>query len=298
MRILVSLILLLTVCTGMSAQRADKIRKTLLDPDSKEVLVVAHRGNWRVAPENSIAAIDSAISMKVDVVEIDVQRTKDGKLILMHDNTVNRTTNGEGKIKDMTFDEIRALRLKDYKGNITDHQVPSLEEALLASKGNIMLNLDKAYAHFDEVCDLLDKTDTWDLIIIKGSKPYADVKKDYGRYLEKVVYMPILSLDPDNAYEAVLAYDTNMKPAAYELLIGKLYGPNIKPVQELLKGRSRIWLNTMWAGFVGKLDDAMAARCNPDDVYGYMIDDLGAGMLQTDTPGPMIEYLRSRNLHE
>lgn len=298
MRFLASLILLLSVCSGVLAQRAEKIRQTLLDPNSKEVLVVAHRGNWRVAPENSIAAIDSAIAMKVDVVEIDVQRTKDGKLILMHDNSVDRTTNGKGKIKDMTFEEIRNLKLKDYKGNLTEHQVPSLEEALLASKGNIMLNLDKAYNHFDEVCALLDKTDTWDLIIMKGSKSYADVKKDYGKYLEKVIYMPILSLDSKNAFEAVKAYDTNLKPAAYEILIGKLYGPNIKPTQELLKGRSRIWLNTMWSGFVGTLDDAMAARCNPDDVYGYMIYDLGAGMLQTDTPGPMLEYLRSRNLHE
>lgn len=298
MRILAFVIVLFSVCTGVLAQRSEKIRHTLLNPDSKEVLVVAHRGNWRVAPENSIAAIDSAIRMKVDVVEIDVQRTKDGTLILMHDNTVNRTTNGGGKIKDMTFDEIRNLRLKDYKGNITDHQVPSLEEALLASKGNIMLNLDKAYNYFDEVCDLLDKTDTWDLIIMKGSKSYADVKKDYGKYLDKVIYMPILSLDPDNAFDAVKAYDSCMKPAAYELLIGKLYGPNIKPSKELLKGRSRIWLNTMWAGFVGTLDDAMAARCNPDDVYGYMIDDLGAGMLQTDTPGQLLRYLRSRNRHE
>jgi len=298
MRFFTTLLLLLTISVAISAQRADKIRQTLLDPNSKEVLVVAHRGNWMVAPENSIAAIDSAIQMKVDVVEIDVQRTKDGKLILMHDNTVNRTTNGEGEISKMTFDDIRKLRLKDYKGNVTDHVVPTLEEALIVSKGKIMLNLDKAYRYFDDVCALLDKTDTWDLIIMKGSKKYDDVKKDYGKYLDKVVYMPILSLDPANALDAVKAYDDNLKPAAYELLIGKLYGPNIKPTQELLKGRSRIWLNTMWAGFVGTLDDAMAGRCNPDDVYGYMIDDLGAGMLQTDTPGALIKYLRSRNLHE
>lgn len=298
MRIITSFILLLLVFTGVSAQRADKIRQTLLDPNSKEVLVVAHRGNWRVAPENSLAAIDSAISMKVDVVEIDVQRTKDGKFILMHDKTVDRTTNGKGKIKNLTFDEIRKLRLKDANGNITDHVVPTLEEALLLSKGKIMLNLDKAYNIFDQIAELLDKTDTWDIIIMKGAKPYADVKKDLGKYLDKVIYMPIISLEPADAMDAVKAFDSNLKPAAYEIKVGKLYGPNIKPTQELLKGRSRIWLNTMWAGFVGTLDDAMAARCNPDDVYGYMIDDLGAGMFQTDDPGLLIKYLRSRNLHE
>ena len=62
------------------------------------MLVVAHRGNWRSAPENSTAAIDSAIAMKVDIVEIDIQKTKDGQLILMHDNTLDRTTTGKGSI--------------------------------------------------------------------------------------------------------------------------------------------------------------------------------------------------------
>lgn len=50
-------------------------------------------------PENSTAAIDSAIAMKVDIVEIDIQKTKDGQLILMHDNTLDRTTTGKGEIK-------------------------------------------------------------------------------------------------------------------------------------------------------------------------------------------------------
>ena len=67
------------------AQRGETIRKAFLDPKSDRVLVVAHRGNWRSAPENSVAAIDSAIQMGVDIVEIDIHKTKDGQLILMQD---------------------------------------------------------------------------------------------------------------------------------------------------------------------------------------------------------------------
>ena len=71
----------------MAAQRAAAVRKALQNPKYKKVLVVAHRGNWRSsAPENSLAAIDSAIQMKIDIVELDVWKTKDGKLVLMHDN--------------------------------------------------------------------------------------------------------------------------------------------------------------------------------------------------------------------
>ena len=133
------------------AQRGETIRKAFLDPKSDQVLVVAHRGNWRSAPENSVAAIDSAIQMGVDIVEIDIHKTKDGQLILMHDDRVDRTTNGKGLIKDYTLAEIKKLKLKDKLGNLTEHIVPTLEGALLAGKGQIMFNLDKAYSVFDEV---------------------------------------------------------------------------------------------------------------------------------------------------
>ena len=150
------------------AQRGETIRKAFLDPKSDQVLVVAHRGNWRSAPENSVAAIDSAIQMGVDIVEIDIHKTKDGQLILMHDDRVDRTTNGKGLIKDYTLAEIKKLKLKDKDGNLTEHIVPTLEEALLAGKGQIMFNLDKAYSVFDEVYAVLEKTGTASLVIMKG----------------------------------------------------------------------------------------------------------------------------------
>ena len=65
-------------------------------------MVVAHRGDWRYAPENSIAAIEHSIDVGVDVVELDLQMTKDSVLIVMHDGTLNRTTTGKGKVNEWT----------------------------------------------------------------------------------------------------------------------------------------------------------------------------------------------------
>ena len=59
---------------------------------------VAHRGASAYAPENTIAAFDQAVDMKADYIEIDVQRSKDGKLVVIHDTTVDRTTDGTGKV--------------------------------------------------------------------------------------------------------------------------------------------------------------------------------------------------------
>lgn len=141
------------------AQRVDEIRKALLNPKTDKVLVVAHRGFWRCnAPENSLAAIDSAIQAKIDMVELDIYKTKDGHPVLLHDGTVDRTTDGKGSVSDMTLAEVKQLHLRDKEGNLTNHRIPTLEEALLKAKGNIMVNLDKAYDIFDDVYRIIEKT--------------------------------------------------------------------------------------------------------------------------------------------
>jgi glycerophosphoryl diester phosphodiesterase len=91
----------------------------LYDPNGR-VMVVAHRVDWLNVPENSIPAIQNCIEKGIDIVEIDVRKTKDGQLILMHDKTVNRTTDGNGVITEMTFADIRKLHLRDCQGKTTE----------------------------------------------------------------------------------------------------------------------------------------------------------------------------------
>ena len=86
---------LLASCSSQPTQtRADRIRTQLLTCDESSVIVVAHRADWRNFPENSLEAIQSSIDMGVDMLEIDVQRTKDGVLMLMHEHNLDRMTNG------------------------------------------------------------------------------------------------------------------------------------------------------------------------------------------------------------
>lgn len=78
--------------------------QNLEDSKNDQIIVVAHRGDWRNAPENSLQAIQNCVNMSVDMVEIDIQKIKDGHLVLMHDKTINRTTNGKGRVKDFSLD--------------------------------------------------------------------------------------------------------------------------------------------------------------------------------------------------
>ena len=116
---------------SLQAVQAEESPKSHYKPD-----IVAHRGASGYAPENTIAAFDLAVKMKADYIEIDVQRTKDGKLILIHDTTVDRTTDGTGKVGDFTYEEIRRLDAGSWMSEeFRGEKVPTFEEVLKRYKG-------------------------------------------------------------------------------------------------------------------------------------------------------------------
>jgi glycerophosphoryl diester phosphodiesterase len=108
------------------------------DTGSANPLISAHRGALTYAPENTLQSYEYAFAFGVDLVEVDVQQTKDGKFVALHDDTVDRTTNGTGKISDLTYDEVRALDAADYEpwkgGPYDPAQVASIEEILQLAK--------------------------------------------------------------------------------------------------------------------------------------------------------------------
>ncbi|WP_337042317.1 glycerophosphodiester phosphodiesterase [Emticicia sp. 17c] len=91
--------------------------------------VSAHRGNSKLAPENTLATFKSVLAMGVDYIEIDVRTTKDGQLMILHDGTLNRTTNGEGPMKNFTFDELKKLSAgKGFHETFQNERIPTLQE--------------------------------------------------------------------------------------------------------------------------------------------------------------------------
>lgn len=97
---------------------------------------VGHRGAAGHEPENTLRSIERAIDLGAELVEVDVQRTADGHLVLMHDKRVDRTTDGSGYVRDLTLAQIRAL---DAGGG---ERVPTLGEALAAARGRVGLVLE------------------------------------------------------------------------------------------------------------------------------------------------------------
>ncbi len=104
--------------------------------------ICAHRGANTTHPENTLAAFQEAIRLGVHQVEFDIQWTKDGHIVVMHDATVDRTTNGKGRVADLTFEQIRSLDAGSHMGlRFAGERVPTLEEALAVMPANIWINV-------------------------------------------------------------------------------------------------------------------------------------------------------------
>lgn len=106
--------------------------------------LIAHRGSRLEAPENTLAAYDKALQYDIAGLEIDIHLSKDGEIIVMHDLTVDRTTDGSGWIKDMTLAELKALDAgAGFDASFAEERVPTLSEVCEFIKGqNIILNIE------------------------------------------------------------------------------------------------------------------------------------------------------------
>lgn len=168
--------------------------------ENGRLMNVAHRADHQNYPENSIPAIQSCIDAGVDIIELDVMRTKDGKWVLMHDNSVNRTTNGSGNVSSMTLEQIQALYLKEGKGGsgaaLTEYHPPSFEEVLRICSGKVIINLDKnanSANYFDEIYELLEKYDCVNIAQFKTSEAPSVVRARFDKLKDQGKELPIYS---------------------------------------------------------------------------------------------------------
>lgn len=292
------LFVLVTALAAIGQCRVDTLIAHLNNPCDGYVMAAVHRGDWRYAPENSIAAIEHCIEMGADIVELDLQLTRDSVLIVMHDTKVDRTTTGKGKVNDLTLDEIKSFQLRNGCNIKTAHKVPTLREAMLAAKGKILVNLDKADTYFDLVLPILRETGTARQTIIKSNRRSDDVLADFGDGYREIIYMPKVNFTEENSMDALEDALTNLESPILELkyadadcLERALAGT------QRIDGTKRIWYNTLWDTQCGGHDDEVALR-RPDEAYGYLIDTIGASVLQTDRAALLLDYLRSRHLHD
>lgn len=239
-----------------------------------QIAVISHRGEHLAHPENTLPAFQAAIDAGADYFELDVRTTSDGRLVLMHDRTVDRMTNGTGPVRQMTFDQIRALDAGAKFGpQFAGTTVPTFEEALNLAHGKIGVYVDcKDIAPADLVA-ALEKADMLDKVVIYGG----------AGFLKGVLALrPALKAMPeaDNAarLETLLA-SLHLHVAAFD-------AGDFKDDVIAIAKQAHV--------------DIYVDRLGPADNVTSWQDaiDRGAAGIQTDHPVELVQYLRSRELHK
>lgn len=273
-----------------------------INPDlttfNSKVLVAAHRGDWRNAPENSLQAFDNAAKMGVDIVELDLALTKDSIVVIMHDNTIDRTTNGTGNPSKYTLAELKKFYLKSGHGQLTNHTIPTLKEAMLLLKNRVWVNLDKSYPYYKEAYAVLKETGTINQAIFKAAVDYSTLYTKYGSLLNNIVYMPVISVAKQpNALEIIKEYNLKLKPYAFEITNFDETPDILNNTKEITATGAKIWMNSLWPTLCGGHNDDKAVEENkPDETWGWLIAQ-GATIIQTDRPKELLEYLKGKGLH-
>ena len=302
-RFILTLALIATAFVAIAESRTDKLLRELHNPKSEYVFVVSHRADWRNFPENSLEAIESAIKMGVDIVELDVHRTADGELVICHDRTINRTTNGKGKISELTLDYIRNCYLRAGHNAVTRYKMPTLAEALDLCNGRVLINLDKAVNYYDQIMDMLVKRKMADQVIMKSSKSPAAMKDFFSHHKQNMLYMPVINYNAKSWGKHELLFNdyltTDLPFIAYEMCWdGSLKGEG-KVFKKVVKSGKRLWINTLWGKLCGGKEngyDDDAAVGNEEKIYGKILS-YGTSMIQTDRPQMLINYLESKGRH-
>jgi glycerophosphoryl diester phosphodiesterase len=233
---------------------------------NREVAVIAHRGEHLHNPENTLPAYRTAVELGADFFEVDVRTTSDGKLVLMHDGTVDRMTNGHGEVAQKTFDEMRAL---DVKGA----RVPTLDEAMDVAAGRAGVYLDCKSVAPLPLIEAIERHKLSERVVLYGRPSFLK---------EVLALRPHLKAMPEANNPAVLkdlidslhlrvaafgASDWNeptiavARAAGIDLYVDRL-GPADKP---------EIWLQAVEQGATG---------------------------IQTDKPGELVEFLRAKGYHK
>ncbi|WAC40847.1 glycerophosphodiester phosphodiesterase family protein [Pedobacter sp. SL55] len=194
-------------------------------------IISGHRGGMTKGfPENSMETFANTLKYMPSFFEIDPRLTKDSVAVLMHDATLERTTNGKGKLSDYTYAELQKLRLKDPEGNVTDAKIPTLKEAILWSKGRTVMNLDKKDVPLEITARILKECNNEAVMLTvhnaKQARFYLDqnpnwmlsvhikTKKAYDEYVKANI-----------PWESIIAY------------IGPEYTPENKELMKLLQDK-------------------------------------------------------------
>ena len=297
MQILKSLLLLFLILNlsvdVLGQDKSDRIHHYLKFNSAKELqeffrykkedmpLISGHRGGSEPGyPENSIESFENVLQYTPAFFEIDPRLTKDSVIVLMHDATLERTSNVAGNLNELTWEEVKKLKLKDADGQVTAFRIPTLEEVIEWSNGKTIVNLDHKDVPMQLTADLVKRLDAFDHVMITVHKP-SEARFYLDQHPDFMFSAFIRSLEELQAYEEEkIPWDHLM---AY---VGSFSKPENKKLYKKLHSKGVKVMVSAATSY-----DKMEAGEEQDEAYKTVFID-GADVLESDYPIRVAKAIR------
>jgi glycerophosphoryl diester phosphodiesterase len=249
-----------------------------LPAQTRHVVAISHRGEHLHHPENTMPAFQEAVRLGADFIEVDVRTTSDGKLVLSHDNTVDRCTNGHGEVSKMTFAEIRALDAGAKAGaEFAGTQVPTFDEVLDYARGKIGIYVDVKSVTAKDLVEHIVEHGMADHVVIYS-----------GRISKAIQELnPALKIMPESSNLALVQrIVTELHPKVIAFGAGDWKPEIIKVAKD---SGADLYVDRQGSDSTGPTD-------NPAGWQAAI--DAGADGIQTDRPGELVTYLRAKGYRQ
>lgn len=257
-------------------------------------LVIAHAGGAHLAPANTLAAFQNAADLGVDVIEFDMHMTKDGHLVAIHDDTVDRTTDGTGRVNDLTLEEIKQLdagyHFKDleaeYSFRDTGVEIPTVEEAFDAVP-NMRWNIEIKDTNDPELHkEIAEKL--WALI-----QEYELEEDSLTVSFDHDIVERMLEVSDGEAFVSGGRGEITKLVVIHKLFLNGLYQPTVNAIQIPTKDSGINLKSRNLIRSVNRLGmDVHYWTINEEEMMKELIE-LGANGLLTDRPDLMIALLEN-----
>ena len=270
-----------------------------LESAKKNILVVAHRGAAAGnIPCNTIPAYEAALRQGADMIEIDVDMSRDGKLYIFHPGMERQHLFHLERIKRMNSEDIDRLRYLNYDCVYTQFPLNTLDDVLETFKGRCYINVDKFWMHPKEIHDAIVRHGMEDQIVVKSSFD-ENVLKTMEEICPELQYMPVVS-GTHPYHELLMKSSINYLGA--EVIFTKDDAEVASPefIEMMHKDNKLIWVNAIIYNYKEQLtaghSDDTSICANPDDGWGWLAR-RGFDIIQTDWTGMMIDYLKEKGLY-
>lgn len=248
----------------------------------KHILVAAHRAAHQNHPENSLAAIQESIDLGIDIIEFDIRQTQDGELVVMHDETIDRTTNGKGEVDDLKFSELQELNLK-FENQLTTEKIPTFEEVLKLTKNKILLDIDF------KIQDVGAVMKTYALIKEYNMEDQVLFYLYEYRYASKLQELDASVKIMPRAYNRCDVEEIlKLKDIKAVHVDESFYTPEL--MKAMMDSGARVWINAL-----GKYD-SMETELKGSG-FKELLEKKYINIIQTDLPEQLLAFLRESNLH-